>query len=193
MENNISRPYIFYSIKDKQGNKIKEKHSICVTKEVSPLSYKINYTKYIVRDGKIPVGFVGLIDTLKGVKVSFIKNYNPEKYSGFGKLADQIEVEHCINRGLDYFEITSNAALNSHAFHYLRGKRFGEILDETKKDNLLKKFKTYDVNKIVENIIKNTKKGTDFYTKFLGEVPMFMPQKLIEKYRELAKKCPILK
>ena len=148
---------------------------------------------YIDKDGKITVGYVSLIDTNKGVTVSFIKNYNPERYSGLGKLADQIEVEHCIKKGLKTFEITSEASLNSHALHYLRGKRFNTIADSEKKIQLLKKFKTFDINKIVKFIIKNTPANQMYKTDFLGQIPMYMPKSLIKKYIEIAKKSPILK
>ena len=115
-----------------------------------------NFTRYIVQDGKIPIGYVNLIDTPKGVNVSFIKNYNPQKYSGFGKIADQIEVEHCLNRGLKNFEITSEASLNSHAYHYKRGKRFAPIKDKKIQNRLFEMFKTYNLNKFVEMIVTYT-------------------------------------
>ena len=186
-------PHIIYSNKDSFGNKIKEKHFINVEKEVYQLSDKTNFTKYFIKDGKITVGYVSLIDTNKGVTVSFIKNYNTERYSGLGKLADQIEVEHCIKKGLKTFEITSEASLNSHALHYLRGKRFNTIADSEKKIQLLKKFKTFDINKIVKFIIKNTPANQMYKTDFLGQIPMYMPKSLIKKYIEIAKKSPILK
>ncbi len=154
---------------------------------------KANFTRYVVHDGKIPVGYVNLIDTPEGVNVSFIKNFNPQKYSGFGKIADQIEVEHCLNRGLKKFEITSEASLNSHAYHYKRGKRFAPIKDKKTQNKLLEMFKTYDVNKIVELIIKYTPAGKSYNTSFLNKIPMFMPQSLIKKYIEIIKKHPLLK
>lgn len=150
-------------------------------------------THYIVKDGRIPIGHVNLIDTPNGVNVSFIRNYNPNMYSGFGWIADQIEVEHCLKRGLKDFEITSEASLNSHALHFIRGKRFGEITDPQKKEKLLKLFNTADINKIVEMIIKTTPKGSEYNTKFLERIPMFMPQSLIKKYIEIIKKHPLLK
>mgnify|MGYP003571281089 CR=1 FL=1 len=134
-------------------------------------------TKYTVKDGKIPVGRVSLSDLPNGVFVEFMENLNPELYKNFGYLADQIEVEHCINRDLKDFEIISNASLNSHALHYLRGKRF--ILDS--------------INQIVRSIIELTPKNQQFQTKFLGSVKMYMPKDIIQKYIEIIKRTPILK
>lgn len=134
-------------------------------------------TVYTVKDGRIPVGSVRILDTQKGVNVNFIKNYYPELYSGFGKIADQIEVEHCLKRNLSEFEINSYASLNSHALHYLRGKRFVNP----------------EHNNMVENVIKRTPKGEQFNTRFLGQIEMFMPKELIKKYIEIIKKSPLLK
>lgn len=135
------------------------------------------FTVYTVKDNKIPVGRIDLQDTENGVKVMYIENKNPELYSGFGKIADQIEVEHCIKRGLRDFEITSDANFNSHALHYLRGKRFYSDI----------------VNKKVEEIIKSTPPGEKYNTKSIGLVGMFMPKELIKKYIELIKTNPLLK
>ncbi len=135
------------------------------------------FTSYMVKDGKIPVGKVDLRDTFTGVHVEFIENMNPQLYSGFGTVADQIEVEHCLNRGLDFFEIKSSAGLNSHALHYLRGKRFE---DEA-------------INEEVRKTIDSTPVGHKFDTEKLGPQKMFMPWDMIEKYLEIIKKCPLLK
>ena len=133
-------------------------------------------TKYIVKDGKIPVGRVSVSEKSFGVYVEFMEKLNPN-YSHFGEVADQIEVEHGIQQGWKDFEIRSNAALNSHAMHYLRGKRF---LPES-------------INEIVKSIIENTPLGEKFRTIQLGSVKMYMPKELIKKYIELAKKNPLLK
>lgn len=186
-------PHIIMSNKNAQGNVIKEKIPVEVSSKCYPSENGENFTKYLVKTKKIPIGYVNLIDKKNGVQVSFIRNYNPQIYSGFGKIADQIEVEHCIKRGLTDFEITSEAALNSHAYHYLRGKRFGMITDIAKRNELLEKFKTLDVNKIVKRIIAMTPVGEEYNTKAIGAVPMFMPKELIKKYIELAKEHPLLK
>lgn len=141
------------------------------------VQYFGTFTKYLVRDGKIPVGKVDLKDTVSGVHVEYIENMNPQLYSGFGKVADQIEVEHCLKRGLKDFNILSEAALNSHALHYLRGKRF--LSD--------------GMNQKVKNIIDSTPVGQKFDTKSLGSVKMYMPWELIEKYLNIIKEHPLLK
>lgn len=143
----------------------------------TPVPYFGTFTKYMVKDGKISVGKVDLRDTYSGVHVEFIENMNPHLYSGFGTIADQIEVEHCLNRGMDYFEIKSKAGLNSHALHYLRGKRFDSEED----------------NETVKKIIESTPVGQKFDTQKLGPKAMYMPWELIEKYLEIIKKCPLLK
>jgi len=135
-----------------------------------------NVTKYVVKDGKIPVGHINLRDIPEGVFVSFIQNQYPELYSKFGQIADQIEVEHCLKRGLNNFEIRSEAALNSHALHYLRGKRFDDKKAEEK----------------IREIIANTPKGTLYNTKSLGSIAMYMPKNLINKYVEAIKKNPLI-
>lgn len=134
------------------------------------------FTQYTIKDDRITVGKVHVVDTMTGIKVEYIENLQPELYSKFGYLADQIEVEHCMKRDLPYFEIVSNAALNSHALHYLRGKRF---------------FSEFAENE-VKRVIAETPKGEKYNTKFLGFVRMYMPQDLIEKYIEKIKKCPLI-
>ena len=131
-----------------------------------------NFTNYLIKDNKIPIGVVHVTDTVNGIKVEYIENFNPHLYSGFGKVADQIEVEHCLKRGLSHFAINSEAAFNSHALHYLRGKR----------------FYSEAVEKEVLRVIKDTPKGQKFDTKFLGKVKMYMPKELIEKYLSIIKK-----
>ena len=141
--------------------------------------YQPNYgkiTRYVVKDGRIPVGRVSLSDTPRGVHVNFMEKFN-HNYSHFGEIADQIEVEHCLKRGLTDFEVESDAALNSHALHYLRGKRF---FPET-------------LNDIVKEIIENTPKGESYRTGLLGGIRMFMPKALIQKYIERIKIIPLLK
>jgi len=135
------------------------------------------YTKYTVKDGEIPIGYVDLRDTDLGVYVDFIKKTNPE-YKHFGEFADMLEVNHCLKKGLneDFMEITSQAGLNSHVQHYKRGKRY---FDE-------------GINNHIKNLIKNAKKGTILDTKSIGPVDMYMPKELINKCIEKLKKHPIL-
>lgn len=164
---------------------------------VSKKSYDLKnfgiFTKYSIFDKNNLIGHVDLQDTPMGIFVEFIENLHPDLYSGFGKLADQIEVEHCLKRGMDTFEINSEAALNSHAVHFLRGKRFKEIRSKSIAKEMMAKFQTQDPNLIVQKIIKATPKGEKYITNFLGKVSMFMPKEMINKYLEAIKKTPILK
>jgi len=166
---------------------------VSVHKKTYAISDFGTFTKYTVHDGRIMIGYVDLKDTEKGVVVEMIHNNHPELYSGLGKIADQIEVEHCLDRGLNIFTVESEAALNSHAVHYLRGKRFSEITDLKKKSQLIERFGTANANKIVENIIKTTKKGKEFVTTFFGRIPMYMPKDMIQVILENIKKNPLLK
>lgn len=134
-------------------------------------------TRYNVFDKDKEVGYVRIQDSKNGIWVDYIENLHPKEYSGFGKIADQIEVEHCLNKGLKDFSIKSFAGLNSHAFHYLRGKRFSPN----------------KLNDQVKRIIENTPKGQMFNTEFLGDIDMYMPIQLIKKYIEIIKKSPLLK
>ena len=61
------------------------------------------FTQYLIKDGKIPVGKVNIIDVKNGIKVDYIENMNPQLYSKFGELADKLEVNHCLERGLTDF------------------------------------------------------------------------------------------
>ena len=135
-----------------------------------------NFTRYLVKDNKITVGKVDIKDTLDGIEVAFIENKQPKLYSGFGKIADQIEVEHCVKRGLKNFDILSEASLNSHALHFLRGKR----------------FYSKDAEENIKKVIAETPKGKPFNTRFLGSIKMYMPQELIQKDIKIIKKNPLI-
>ncbi len=148
-----------------------------IEKTVFDVSSYRKITKYMVKDGKIPVGRVSLSDLPNGVYVEFIENFNPHLYKNFGYVADQIEVEHCLNRNLKEFDIISKASLNSHALHFLRGKRFVEN----------------SINEIVKNIIESTPWGQKFQTAFLSSVDMFMPKEMVQKYLGIIKALPLLK
>ena len=147
-----------------------------VFKTVFDMSDGGNLTRYLVKDDKIPIGIVDLTDKEGGIFVQMIKKFNCN-YSKFGNVADRIEVEHCLKRGLSDFTIDSEAALNSHALHYLRGKRF---IPE-------------GINETVKQIIESTPTGEQYNTCRLGAVKMYMPKELIQKYIEIIKKCPLLK
>lgn len=149
-------------------------------------------TQYNFFDGHKQVGYVHLSDLANGCYVDFVENLEPKLYKGVAAFADQLEVEHCLERGLKHFEIVSCAALNSHAIHYLRGKRFAPVLDFPGIKRLMEKFGTVDVEKIVKTIIENTPKGQEYDTKAIGNVRMYMPKDMIEHYIELSQKSPIL-
>lgn len=148
---------------------------------------------YTLHDGTVKVGQVDLVDTPKGVYVEFVENYEPNLYSGVDEVAQRIEVEHCLGKNLDTFEISAEASLNSHAIHYKHGMRFLPIKDSKKIAMLQTQYNTVDINKIVENIIASTKAGEQYVTRMLGSIPMYMPKELIEKYVHLSKVAPLLK
>lgn len=153
------------------------------------------FHQYYLFDNKIPIGYVNLIDKPSGQEISMIKNYNPEAYKCFETTADQIEVEHCLKRGIapENIKINSMAALNSHAYHLKIGKVFKELPDGPFKKYLAETYGTADVNVIVRLILDKVKHIKDCHTEFLGKVPMFMPQELIKKYVEIIRKTPLLK
>lgn len=182
----VEMPYIIIKRQTQKGIKRIEATPKVVVLEKSADEI---FTKYGVYCGALQVGFVSLIDKKNGVWVDYIKNYAPEKYSGFGKIADQIEVEHCLNRGLNDFEILSEATPSTLAFHYKRGKRFDYIDDASENVCLKKRYGTFNVNVIIERLLKTNQS----FTTEIGTVPMFMPKDLIKKYIDIIKKYPLLK
>ena len=188
IEKIIESPFITINRRTQKGIKrIEAKPNV----EVLEKDASSSYTKYGVYCGGNPVGCVSVIDKDYGVWVDYIKNYYPKKYNGFGKIADQIEVEHCLNRGMDKFEILSDAIPTSLAYHYKRGKRFYYIEDASVKTNLRKKYGTFNVNVILERLLKKCQHPN------IGEieccVPMFMPKDLIKKYIDVIKRYPLLR
>lgn len=154
-------------------------------------------TIYKVYDKRIPIGFVRLHDTAKGCYVLYVENEHPEKYKNFGYFADKLEVQHCMKKGLEDFEITSHAALNSHALHYIRGKRFKGTANKSQRNRFQELFKeanlkSFNINTMVKYIVDKTPKGEKFNTWFLKQVSMYMPKNLIKKYVSELKKNPIL-
>lgn len=136
-----------------------------------------NFTRYTVKDNRIPVGYVDLQDTQRGCYVMYIKNQNPDLYKGFGKVADQIEVEHCLKRYIEKPIIKSEAKFNTHIMHFKRGKRF---INE-------------GINIFLQDLVENLSKGERCLINFLGKQEMFMPQNLVNKYMEIIKKAPLLR
>ena len=154
---------------------------VTVTKEIIPiydnLGDVIRYTVHDAAEERIHVGYVDLQDTKNGVRVSYIKNQHPNLYRHFGYVADQIEVEHCLNRGIKNPSIRSVAAIGTYIQHFKRGKRF-----------INKKINTY-----LENLVKNLQKGEIVLTGALGYQKMYMPIKMINEIKEKIKISPLLK
>ena len=149
--------------------------------QVTSKTYFLNefgtFTRYTVKDNHIPVGYVDLQDTEHGCHVMYIKNQNPDLYKGFGKVADQIEVEHCLKRDIEKPIIKSEAKFNTHIMHFKRGKRF---INE-------------GINTFLQDLVENLSKGERCLTNFLGKQEMFMPQNLVNMYMEIIKKAPLLR
>lgn len=135
------------------------------------------FTRYVVNDCSKNIGYVDLKDTEDGVKVLYIKNQQPKLYKHFGMVADQIELEHCLNRDIENPYIQSKAASGTLMQHFKRGKRY---LDA-------------EVNSYLSNILKDLKKGERVFTGSLGTQKMFMPINMINEIKEKIKIHPLLK
>ena len=123
------------------------------------------------------VGYLKLEDIKNGVKVSYIENQNPNKFRHFGQVADQIEVEHCLKRGIENPYICSVAAINTHIKHFKRGKRF---VNE-------------GINVYLNSLLKILKKGEHIKTGYLGENKMYMPVNLVNEIKNKIKINSLLK
>ncbi|MBR6099215.1 hypothetical protein IKP85_05650 [bacterium] len=153
---------------------------VSISKKVLYIDDELEFiTNYNVCDGLNgkEIGYVNLKDTQNGVKVLYIRNHEQKLYKHFGQLADQIELEHCLNRGLDTPNIQSVAARNTHILHFLRGKRF---INE-------------GVNIYLDYLIKNMRKGEQILTDFFGYQKMYMPINMINEIKEKIKINPLLK
>ena len=126
---------------------------------------------------KTYIGYVDLKDTANGAKVLYIKNDEPKLYKHFGQLADQIEVEHCLKRGIDKPYIHSVPARETYVKHFLRGKRF---INE-------------GVNVYLDYLTKNLIKGEKVMADFLGRQKIYMPINMINNIKEKIIKNPLLK
>lgn len=138
-----------------------------------------------VIEGKLLKDYPKLGIKGKRITIDYLQNNMPEKYSGVGKAADQIAIEYCLRNDIKPM-ITSIADLNSHAAHYIRGRRF--FPDK----NFAIRFGTYDPNTIIKQRIKETPKGEKVNCSDLGELNMYMPQKIIQRYMRKIKNHPIL-
>lgn len=128
------------------------------------------------------------------ISIEYLQNNNEEKYSGIGRLADQIAIEYCLQEGIEP-NIISLAEPNSHAAHYKRGRRFLPV-DKYDKDidyyEFVKEYGTDDPNKIVEERITKTPKGKKVDTSDLFGIYMYMPQEVVQKYLKQIKENPVL-
>ena len=116
----ITKDYCFYDDGEKEA----------IRYDVYAQTHKIEY-----------VGYLELEDVKNGVKVSYIENQDPNQFRHFGQVADQIEVEHCIKRGIKNPYIYSVAAIDTHIKHFKRGKRFIDEGINVYLDSLLKNLK----------------------------------------------------
>ena len=147
---------------------------ICINDSLGEV---IRYDVYETSKNTNFVGYVDLKDTKNGAQVLYIKSEQPNLYKHFGQVADQIEVEHCIKRGIKNPYISSVAAIGTHIIHFKRGKRF-----------INKKINAY-----LENLTKNLQKGERVMTGFLGYQKMYMPKNMINEIKEKIKISPLLK
>ena len=136
----------------------------------------ILYNVYAKMDKIEHVGYLELEDTKNGVKVLYIENQQPKLFRHFAQAADQIEVEHCMNRGIANPYIQSVAAIGSHIKHYKRGKRF---MDE-------------GTNIYFNCLLRKLKKGEHIITRFMGLKKMYMPTDLVNEIKDKIKIKPLL-
>jgi len=155
---------------------------VTITKEAQYIDNKlpdvmIRYNVYDASPESTYIGFVDLLDAKNGIKVSYIKNQEPDLYRHFGQVADQIEVEHCLKRGIDKPYIHSVAALGTHIKHFKRGKRFIEE----------------GINIYFNDLVKHLQKGEHVMSEIAGYHKMYMPMNLVNEIKEKIKINPLLK
>lgn len=150
-------------------------------------------SRYTISDGSTKVGYIDLEEHADGAYIAKVENFNQDKYGGILKLSNRIAVENCLKRGIKDIKITGDAAFNSHALHYLTGKRFYPITNPNRAEVLKKTYGTRDANKITKFVLANTPKGSKYYTHMLGTVGMYMTKKCINECVRLAKVAPILR
>lgn len=126
------------------------------------------------------------------VTIDLVSNNNNRLYSGVGTIADKLAIEYCLKNGITPNE-TGIAAFNSHAAHYLRGRRFFPLSgnDKTGRE-FFEKYKTYDPNRIVEERILISPRGKKVYTGDLGNLPMYMPREVVDKTLASILRNPII-
>ena len=128
------------------------------------------------------------------ISIYYLQNNDETKYSGIGRLADQIAVEYCLQQGIEP-NIVSMAENDSIVAHYKRGRRFLRV-DKYDKDidyyDFVDKYGTDDPNKIIEKRISKTPEGQKTDTSDLYGLYMYMPQGVVQKYLEKIKENPVL-
>ena len=127
----------------------------------------------------------------KGITVSFLQNFDNSKYSGIGKLADQLEIEYCLKNKINPL-ILSEADPGSHIAHYKRGKRFFPLRDgDYAKDFFTQKYNCSNVNTIISKLLtENGDKKID-----ISDWPcinMCLSKSAVAKYLKQIKEKPIL-
>jgi hypothetical protein len=148
-------------------------------------------TIYTFKNGKEDVGYLELIEKPNGAHIFHVENLNQAKYGGINILSDRIAVENCLKRGIKDFEITGDAVWNSHAAHYLSGKRFKHV-DYEKAKLFKQRYGESNPNKIIKNVIENTPKGEKYYTEGLKTISFYLPKNLIKKYIKMAQNQAII-
>lgn len=120
------------------------------------------------------------------IVIDYVQNWDDVRVGGIGHLADKLSVKYCLDNNLPV-NIVSVADRGSHLAHYLRGKRFFPLEENSISWNYYKEnFGETDVNKILEkeaaSHLKNEKTKLN-----MGFLPMYMPKELAAKYvKELA-------
>ena len=190
---NMNKGQNIGSILLKEGDEHKEVPALISVRKIKPAGLN-PISMYTISDSSSnKVGYVELEECIDGAYIAKVENFNQDKYGGILRLADRIAVENCLKRGIKNIKITGDAAFNSHAVHYLTGKRFFPITNPNRAEVLKNTYGTKDANKITKFVLKNTPKGSKYYTHMLGTVGMYMTQKSINEYVKLAKTTPVLR
>lgn len=190
---------IYKKVKDSAGNITKEPIKV----NIIPHRDNSEMVTYSFFDGKECVGDVmflekfHLTDGLGGCRaggllkdypeygiegnrllVHMLRNFNEQRYSGIGSLADKIAVEHCIKHGIEP-NILSEASYSSHVAHYLRGKRFISSNGQ-------------DFNAKIAELIKGRKSGQRINTYDEVSAITYMPKEMVERIKQNLLEEPIL-
>lgn len=113
------------------------------------------------------------------IVVDYLQNWNDEEIGGIGHLSDKLIVKYCLDNNLPV-NIVSVADRGSHLAHYLRGKRFFP-LEEDSLNYYKENFGETDINKILKRMSDLHNKNEKIKLK-MGFLPMYMPKELVTKY-----------